>query len=74
LGPGPGEYGWRVDAQSIIVLANFKGSATKIWLTVPIAENPNIYDYGSGSAINVKGRVQAIHGGIIYLDNCLVDR
>jgi hypothetical protein len=62
------------DAQSIIVLAKYDGSATSIWLTVPIAENLNVYDYGSGSQINVKGRIQAIRGGIIYLDNCLINR
>jgi hypothetical protein len=58
------------DPSVIVVLTSFGESTASIWLSVKGDANPEIYDYGSGSQVNVRGMVNTIQGKNIYLENC----
>jgi hypothetical protein len=62
-----------LDSQNILVLTFFGRGSTKVWLTVQIQDNPDIFDCGAGSQVRVKGKIKAIRDGAIYLEDCLIE-
>jgi hypothetical protein len=58
------------DPDVIVVLTSFGKSSASIWISVKGKTNPEIYDHGSGSQVNVKAMINTIQGENIYLDNC----
>jgi hypothetical protein len=54
----------------VVVVTSYRNSPANIWVAAPAADNQAVYDHGSGDRLVVRGRVKAIRGKDIYLEEC----
>ena len=54
----------------VVVVASYRNSPANIFLAAPAAANQAVYEHGSGDRVIARGRVKAIRGKDIYLENC----
>lgn len=84
--PGKKYLGWKVDwtltietmntdinPNDIIVLTYCGDPSPNIYLTLHAGSCPEVFNYGTGCRVKVRGEVKSIHGEDIYLENCLVE-
>lgn len=64
---------YQISRNEILILASYKNQVEKIWLIVDVNIYPQIYYCAPRSSVGVKGEIQMIQGGEIYLKDCLLD-
>ncbi len=62
-----------ISRTEVLVLTSYEKQPGNIWLTVDVEKYPDIYYYGSGSKIIVKGEIGSVQGNDIYVKNCELD-